>query len=270
MGWADPAIKTPLKRVYTRTKRNGLCSSFSRFSKLAYNSKPVRRERNTAKARVAVVANSQGLLSPCAQQRTGPPLARLALAGKKLLLWRAALELLLERELPQVGHHTHKDAIDILMRVPNRNPRIWPHCNVGGTALGQFERLAHLRQPFGRHVEFVREASLRRRTVRVVRSVRSSGARRRVADVITPGVALVAMPFRISLEAAAAAVVGVSRLEHRYPATSIHVGAESGPAWPSERRPRRPASVELIVASAVTVLSTRRMRCCGRRCLCWR
>ena len=68
---------------------------------------------------------------------------------------------------------------------------------------------------------------------------------------------------RIRLEAAAAAVVGVSRLEHRYPATSIHVGAESGPAWPSERRPRRPASVELIVVSAVTVLSTRRMRCCG-------
>ena len=26
MGWADPAIKTPLKRVYTSAKRNGTCS----------------------------------------------------------------------------------------------------------------------------------------------------------------------------------------------------------------------------------------------------
>jgi hypothetical protein len=105
---------------------------------------------------VVVVANSQGLLSPCAQ-RTGPPLARLALAKEKKnssWLWRAALELLPECELPQVGHRTHKHAIDILMRVPNRHPVPSRHCNVGGTILAQFERLAHLRLPFGRHVEF--------------------------------------------------------------------------------------------------------------------
>ena len=78
--WAE--LTPPLKRVCTRTKRNGLCASFCRFSKPAYDSKPVRREANTAKARVAVGANLQGLLSPRAQ-RTGPPLARLALAQKK-------------------------------------------------------------------------------------------------------------------------------------------------------------------------------------------
>ena len=212
-----------------------------------------------------VVAKSQGLLSLCAQ-RTGPPLARLALAEKSLWLWRAALELLPERELPQVCHHTHKDAIDILMRVPNMNPIPWPHCNVGGTVLGQFERLAHLRQPFGRHVEFefVREASPRRRTVRVVRSVRSGGARRRVAGIIMPGVALVAMLFRVRLEAAAAAVVEISGLEHRCPSTSMCVGAESRPAWPSERTIYRRRAIR------VGAISTRRMRCCGRQCLCWR
>jgi hypothetical protein len=118
-----------------------------------------------------------------------------------------------ECELPQVSHRTHKHAIDILMRVPIRNPVPSRHCcNVGGTVLGQFERLAHLRLPFGRHVEFAFVRVRRRETVRLLRSVvrvrsggRSGGAVRRVpvaghtwpaADGIRGGVAVVVDKIR--------------------------------------------------------------------------
>ena len=146
---------------------------------------------------MVVVANSQGLLSPCAQ-RTGPPLARLRLAlwlwrKKSSWLWRAALGLLPECELPQVGHRTHKHAIDILMRVPNRHPVPSRHCNVGGTILAQFERLAHLRLPFGRHVEFASSEKPAQGGGPSESSdeteARRYGARRRVAPLSTTALA---------------------------------------------------------------------------------